>query len=437
MNAVVNPYIPSGNIPLENIIVSPNKANRLFSPLTVGGGALGIYGERGTGKSCLLRYISNPPEDWKNTHLKNHIFVPFNCDQVDAARLSSFWTQAVRQLDSSLEPGVIKDRTAAVLAGLGAGADAGPGDFYKILDAAGQTGKRIALVLDDFDYLICTENGQLDATRVFLHNLRSLTTRQSNPANLVVATRRSLEDLNRPMSVPGASPFSNGFVLNRLGLLGPAEMTQLLLRIQEAGMEAFTPQESSYICYLSGNHPQLAVIAAAEVFDQRLDQGGPLTKLKSVGENFRKGQASDVFDSLWEAANEVEKMLLMAIAMQKLKGKLPERQYDLSDLPVIFNQREREMLDMSGRGLLFRKQAGGTGWTIFSPIFEWWILKEIETLEPAKLEDYRKVWGNLLTRKQADKIGQLVNVVRDNLGLIEELGKTVLKIAGVRLPFGG
>jgi len=39
-------------------------------------------------------------------------------------------------------------------------------------------------------------------------------------------------------------------------------------------LEPFTPQEAGYISYLSGNYPQLAVIAAAEVFNQRLEQAG-------------------------------------------------------------------------------------------------------------------------------------------------------------------
>ncbi len=434
MSLIVNPYIRSGAVPGERTIVTPVRASQVFSPLVVDGGSLAIFGERGMGKSSLLCYVADPPATVReDARFQNHLFIAFNCDIVNPVTPANFWFQTVRHLDRKIDAGPIKETCQALLARKKGGAELGPVDFHLLLDLAAGAEKRVVLALDDFDVLIATEGPQLDTTRIFLQGLRSVTTRQLNKANLVVSSRRSLEDLCRPVTGLGASPFPNGFTLYRLRVFREKEMEQLLGWVEETGQPPFSVIESTYIRHLSGHHPQLAQIAAAQICDLRLEAGVPLEDLTPVGERF-KSEAHRLMQSLWLAASEVERLLLMAVALQSLEGELPARQYDLRELPVIFSQRDRELLELTERGLLVRTQVDPPAWAIFSPVFEWWLLKEIESADPEQLEDYRKVWGNLLSKRQADRLGKLVTTVRDNMDIIEKIGQTIIRMTGFPIP---
>lgn len=423
MNIVVNPFLHSIQ---SEIIVDNIRASRIFSPLIGEGGSLAVFGERGTGKSSLLYYITHPPSDWQREHFSKHIFVSFNCpDTVTPFTPTNFWFQTIKLLNDKVEAGPIKEKCQVLLENYKNGTDLNHSNFHEILDVAAKACRRIVLVLDDFDYLIRIDDEHLNVTRTFLQGLRSLTTRDSNKANLIVATRRSLEELSKPVTVLGISPFSNGFTSYRLRMLREDEVNQLLLRVEKTSQMLFTTKETKYINYLSGYHPKLTMIAAAEIFDQRLEAGAPLEDLTPVGERF-KSDARHVFESIWERTNEIEQMLLMLIALQKLEGRIPKRHYDLSDLSVIFSQKERELIELTDRGLLIRTQAGSPKRDFFSPIFGWWVLKEIESADPEELSDYRKVWGYLLTQKQAKKLERLANMARQNIDIIEAFGKAVI-----------
>jgi hypothetical protein len=383
------------------------------------------------GKSSLLNYIAHPPENWRKDHFQNHIFVAFNCqDTVIPFTPANFWYQVIFHLDRKIEGGPTKALCQTLL-GQG-GSELDHTDFHDILDVAAQEGKRIVLVLDDFDSLIWTYSDQIEMTRTFLQGLRSLTTRDSNKANLVVATRCSLEELCKPLTSLYISPFSNGFTGYRLQLFREREMNQLLQWMDETDQPPFSPEEKEYICHLSGLHPRLMQIAAAEIFDQRLEAGAPLDDLTPVGERF-KSETENVFKDLWAAADEVEQMLLMLIALQEQDGKIPECRYDLSDLSVIFSQRERELIELADRGLI-RKQRDLPTWQIFSPVFDWWVLKEIESENPEQVADHRRVWGNLLTQRQVRKVVQAVDLMRENREIIKEFAQMVIKMAGWTLP---
>lgn len=428
MKTLVNPFIQSGALPIDRAIVDNVRTSRIFSPLITEGGSLGVYGERGMGKSSFLNYIAHPPADWYKDHFQNYIFVLFNCaDIVNPLTTNNFWLQSVNHLNHNIGAGPVKEKCQVLLKRNEEGKDLGSNNFHEILDVAAGARMRIVLLLDDFDILILTDKDHLETTRNFLQGLRSLTTRDTNKANLVVATRCSLEELCKPVTALGISPFSNGFTLYRLQMFRESEMTRLLQWVEKAGQPAFSYKESQYICYLSGHHPQLAQLAASIVFDKRLEAGSPLDDLTIVGESF-KSEARHIFESLWMATSDIEQTLLMLIALQKLEGKIPKCQYDLTDLPIILSQRERELIELTNRGLLIRTQANPPLWDIFSPVFGWWVLKEIESSGPEHLSERLKVWGNLLTKKQVNKLEQLVNVARENINIIETFGKAVIQL---------
>jgi hypothetical protein len=428
MTPIINPFVQNSDFP-EKTILSPRLASRLFSPLTCDGGAIEVYGERGMGKSTILRRIVNLPSEWKDS-FQNHIFIFLNCqDMVIPLTANQFWIQVIKELERKLEQNSIKRKCHSFLAKSIEGLELNHNDFHEILDVAGAESRRLVLVLDDFNVLIRVEPEYLNSTRGFLQGLRSLTTRDSHKANLVVSTRYSLYEACKPLSVPNYSPFDNGFSTCRLRFFQEEELLQLLKKVEQTEQSPFTSRECNYIAYLSGFHPQLAKMAAAQIFDYRLQEGCPLTDLSPVGERF-KNEARPIFESLFWESSEIERVLLMFVALQSSEGKLPDANYDISDLPKIFSEKEREMNDLTERGLLKREKDNPPLWIPFSPIFQWWILKEIESEDPEGLEERRKIWGNLLTQKRAEQAGKVVEFIRKNKETIGSLGHSILRIIG-------
>jgi len=116
----------------------------------------------------------------------------------------------------------------------------------------------------------------------------------------------------------------------------------------------------------------------------------------------------------------------MLIALQALQGKVMGTNYDLTDLPKILQEREREINDLTERSLLKRVQDNPPAWDIFCPVFQWWILKEIEAENPQQLEQRRKVWANLLTQKRVDQVTKKVEWIKKNHELIKKWGERIL-----------
>jgi AAA ATPase domain len=436
MNLCINPFFKSG-YSSQDIILAHRKLSRLFSPIHAEGGALGVYGERGMGKSTMLNYIANPPLELLGDEFQKHVFVSMNCqDTVSQPFFSDFWYQITKKLEIKLDLGPIKSKCKILLKRYDEGEALTHNDFHEVLDVAAGSCKRIVLVLDDFDCLIRTDLENLDVTRTFFQGFRSLTTRDSNKANIVVATRVSLQELCKPLSAPYLSAFENGFTTERLRCFSEKELVQLLQRVEQAGQPLFSQAEVHYVAYLSGYHPQLAQIAAAIIFDQRIDLGAPLeqtTLEEIVGEQF-KSEVCFVFEALWQRATEIERLLLMLITLQTCQGKLLSGQYSLSDLPELFGERERELLELTQRGLLTRMQVNPPLYNIFSPVFQWWILKELETSSHDYLNERRKVWGNLVTQKRAEQLGSVIEFLKSNRQNIEQLGRTILRVTGWEPP---
>ena len=431
MKIEINPFIyPSSHF--QKAIIHEGKASSLFSCLTIEGGAIEVCGERRMGKTIILNYIANPPLNLREMYFKNHVFLFLNCsDSVTSFSYKTFWLQIIQNLYTKTTSSAIKEKCRNLLAQKQNDSKLDNTDFLEILDVSAKNGKKIVLVLDDFDALIRTDPEHIETTSTFLQGLRSLTTRPLSKANLVVATRFPLQQICKPLYSWYSSPFNNGFYFYRLQRFREWELIQLLRNIEQTSQSPFNSTEVNYIAYLSGFHPQLAQIAAAEMFEERIYSGFPLNNLIPVGEKF-KAKSSPIFASLWEGASSTEQLLLMLIALQNLKGKLSTLHYNLSDLTIIFQEKERELLELTERGLLDRTQADPPQWEVFSPIFQWWILKEIESSHPEQLSDRQKVWGNLVTKEQVDKLVDIIQWIRTNQQMLIKFGQLILRTTGFK-----
>ena len=116
-------------------------------------------------------------------------------------------------------------------------------------------------------------------------------------------------------------------------------------------------------------------------------------------------------------------MLLMLIALTHLEGRLNRRRrYNLGDLDLIFSQYERELRVLETRGLIKSIGGGRYTYTVFSPILEWWVIKEIEnSSDEDELEQRQLVFFNRLSRRQAEQIKQVIRAVWEHKDAIASI----------------
>jgi hypothetical protein len=394
--------------------------NRLLSALSQEGGALAIYGERGVGKSYVLSAVNAYREELNQVYGLRYQFVFINCQDILPEPIpAQFWGQVIQQIKDKVADDLTQSKCQEFLSGAKFLDSIDHNDFCEVLDLAAQANIRIALLLDDFDCMIRTEPEHRIETHAFLQGIRFLTTRDSHKINIITATRSSLEQLGKPLAQPNYSAFHNNFTNYRLRFFTPKELQQLLEQLLQSvtnlGQPNFSVEEQNYVAYVSGYHPKLAKLAATEIVNQRLESGTPLTQLDRVGERFRT-EAGPLFETFWQGAIEVEQTLLMLVALKECQGKLSTVHYDLGDCPE-FSRYERELFELSGRGLIQRASLESDQWQIFSPIFQWWILKEIESSNPGELDDRKKVWGNLVKQERADQLGKIIEFLKEKQAL--------------------
>ena len=248
----------------------------------------------------------------------------------------------------------------------------------------------------------------------------------------VEPSRSETIDIQRALARPNYSAFDNGFKTYRLRSFSEKELLDYLFLLESTDQPPFSSKERQFISFISGSHPHLVRLAAATIFDQRLTSGAPLSDLNLIESTF-KVEASRLFRELWDGASDIEQLLLMLISLQSCQGKLKTAEYHLGDLPEL-SRYDRELNELVARGLLNRTQDNPPVWDLFSPVFLWWILKEIESTAPNQLSERRKVWGRLVTDERAQQISGVVDWVRQNRALMGSVIKSISDQWGINMP---
>jgi hypothetical protein len=298
-------------------------------------------------------------------------------------------------------------------------------DFEAVLDEIENQGKMLVLLLDEFEWVIRIDPKSEAVTCDFLSGLRALINSTPKALSLVLTTRKPLDDLCRPIQFMG-SPFYNNFIFVRLKPFTNAEVDELLQNALKDTGTSFTPNECEYIRQIAGRHPLLVQIVGSLIFESHKSGLDEIDNYEYIGQKFEE-QARHHFVDLWEYSTEQEQMLLMLIAIKKLEGRLNrKRTYDLGDLDLIFSQHERELKELADRGLVVKTKSD---YEIFSSIFEWWVVKELENSNEEVLERRRKIFFGLLTNEQAEKVTKVVKFVKENKDAIASFSQWAAKAA--------
>lgn len=120
----------------------------------------------------------------------------------------------------------------------------------------------------------------------------------------------------------------------------------------------------------------------------------------------------------------------MLLALSKLADRVQNKRYDLGDLSIIFSQKERDLIDLEQRGVIkISTEQENTVYLFYSRIMEWWIIREIENSNPETLKQREKVFLNLMTHQQAEKVTNAIEYLSENKEAVKSIVKWVGKLA--------
>lgn len=421
-------FFPSQIVPPEYFVGRSNEIATAFDQISGNGasrGHLAIWGGTGMGKSSFLELLTAPQVwQWHNQDHTKAVIVKLSCWTLAPFTPAAFWREVLSLFQDEL---AAENPLYEELKTLLAEEPVTVNHLRQALKQLGQQGKFLLLLAGDYDVALRPHASYSDEDmETFLNDCRNLAShhREKKFFSMVVTTLRPLDTLG-PEITPDRSPWFNHYLYLSLGPLTDVEVDALL-----SGMP-MTPALKEVIRQIAGGNPTL-LQNAGYVLYSRLRVG----KVPTAEEFFADflDRTQQYFRKTWAVIDEVERTLLMLIALSGLKGRLRNRHYDLGDVDRIFSQKERELIDLSRWGVVVRKMhQGKVTYSFASSVMEWWVIKEIEELAgdtQKTLEDRQKVFLNLMSKKQATQVTNAILYLWDHREEIPAIAEWLGKLAG-------
>jgi len=264
-------------------------------------------------------------------------------------------------------------------------------------------GRRLVLLLDEFERLIDHPNFQNSA---FFPLLRSLASRTGGLA-LIIASRLSIAEMNergRKLLRVG-SPLFNYFGQMRLRPFDEKTVNTLL---GWAG-DALSPDERHFIRQVAGYHPYLLQAMAATLLETKGDD-----RQARAAENFYE-RISFHFDDLWDTLDNRTRTTGVILSLIELGKRALGQKFACGEIEKI-KTFGPELCRLAERGLAKRAEKGwkldlrhlllwqGERWTVGTQAFAWWV-RDVVIAEARQLPAYEewlanKRYRSLLTQEQ-------------------------------------
>ena len=373
--AVQCPFFVGDGIPPEKFV---GRKRLVASALhaTASRGHVALSGEHGMGKTSVLQYLSS--EKVLRAHgLDPAQVIPVyvNCQSISPFTPTQFWELVVGKLQERLgsTPGFLSLILARILPSL---------VFRSMQGRLATGGQRVVLLLDDFDTALRPSESYPEASvMAFLSTLRSA----------------------------GAGDNYVSFAVT----MHPR------FKVPQAWLEAITE--------LAGGNPALLQYACSLLYEE-WDSGATL-KPEAFSADF-ENRTRQYYRNAWQFCSPEEQLCLMLIALFKLEGRVNTgRSYDLGDLDGLLSQRDRELVDLAERGVIW-KDADEDSYRFSSSIMEWWVIKEIEnSKDQTELEQREKILLGM-NRNQVDQIKRAIKLVWEQKQAIHSAAGYVGKLVG-------
>ena len=390
-----NPFIVGQPVPPERFVGRDSQIEIAFDQI-FNRGNLAIWGGSGIGKTSFLELLTSP-EVWQiqGHDPKAAVIVLLNCLSIQPFNAHSFWRRILSLIKSKLESNLElhtdidtlleKDKVVS-------------DDLVKILRKLGEYNKFLLLLVDDYDAALRKNEHYNEADiEAFLSECRSLAyfAEERKYISMIVASSRRLTELGTQLT-PDKSPWYNHYLFQALKPFTDSEVDALLV-----GMP-ITPALRDGIREIADGNPALLQNAGYLLYQEL--RTGKVPDPNTFARDFQSA-TEQFFQATWELSNELEKILLMLIALCSLEGRLSNERYALRGIENIFSQKEIEMNGLEMRGIIKRREQGGKAtYSFASSLMEWWVVKKIQNSTETELQERQKVFLNLMSHKQAEKI---------------------------------
>jgi AAA domain len=407
-----NPFIVGKPVPPERFVGRESEIAAAFDQI-YNRSHLAIWGGPGMGKTSFLQKLESP-QAWEDYGMDSSqaLIVRFSCESIVPFTPSSFWGEILSILKEKLEgESALQAEIDTILQAREKTKD----NLRQLLRKLGRESKYLVLLIDDFHVPLDTnEQYDEDAMQRFLSECRNLAVHSAEGQHLsmIVTSLKRLNEL-RPKLNPNASPWYNHYLFLRLKTFNNSEIDHILqiLRI---------PDLREAIKENTGGHPSLLQISGFLLYRDLVTANAP--SVDKFVRDFESG-TQQIYQNIWDRCSEVEQTLLMLMALSALKGRLhKQKQFDVSGIELIFSQRERELIKLEEQGVVTHTVDEEKNiYSFTSSTMERWVIQELRQIDEKWLQSREKVFLNLMSRQQLEKLNIAIKWLWNNQDKIPQI----------------
>ncbi|MBO3461785.1 ATP-binding protein [Aetokthonos hydrillicola Thurmond2011] len=393
-----NPFVVGQPIAPQHFVGRKSEIEAAFDQI-FNRSHLAIWGGPGMGKSSFLEKLASP-EAWeaRGEDPSNAVIILFSCETINPFTASAFWREVLSIMRDKLEsePDLQTDIETLLEQG-----QTTKDSLRQILRKLGKIGKYLVLLIDDYDAAL-RENEQYSRANMetFLNESRNLAyhCQERRYLSMIVTSLKRLNELGPPLN-PAGSPWYNHYLFQSLKPFTDVEVQKLL------SILSITPELQKAIREIAGGHPALLQMASSLLYRELRSTQWQEPDSQTFTRNF-ESDSRQILETIWDRCSEVEQTLLMLMALSGLQGRLPQARFDLKGINIIYNQKERELVNLEERGIIIRspEKAGQRVPSFASLIIERWVIQELKNSDNASLEKRQKGFLNLMSHEQAKKV---------------------------------
>ncbi|MFK0731203.1 MAG: AAA family ATPase [Gloeotrichia echinulata GP01] len=420
-----NPFVVGEPVPPESFLGRTNEITTAFDQIN-NSGNLAIWGGPGMGKSSLLDKLA-APEVWKKYLPKKSesvIAVRLNCEVIDPFTPAGFWREILTLLREQLasEPALQTEINKLLIS-----EPTKRDSLQNALKKLGEQNKFLLLLADNYEQALRANEeyteAQMDAFLKDCRYLANAATERKYLSMVVGSLKRLSDSEYGPKQDPNASPWFNHYLFQPVKLFPQREVEQIL----KQNIPQITPQLQEAIREITGGHPYLLQIAGFLIYRQ-LRNPNPLD-VKQFVDDF-ENRTRQIFQNMWIRCSEIEKSLLMLMAISAVNGRLHQRlRFDLSGIDFIFTQRERELTSLREQGVIIPKETKSK-YAFSSSIMERWVMQEIWNSDDPTLKGREKIFLNLMSHQQFKNITKVMEWLWNNKNQVPSILEWFTKVVG-------
>jgi AAA-like domain len=393
------------------------------------GESTAIVGEPHIGKSSLLVKLADQETQ------RDYLGDDAQCLTISSLDLHSigndyvpkaFWEEALEPLRERPGP-----RATAELSKKAAQTDYSRGSLGQLFTSLGGQGRRLVLLLDEFERIVIHPSFQDPA---FFALLRSLATRTGGLA-VVTASRMSVAEMNergRGLLDTGSPFFNNAIEVQ----LRPFDESTVETLLGWAG-DVFSPDDHRFIRRVAGSHPFLLQAMAAALVETESYE-----RYTRAAECFY-GWVSPHFDDLWHTLDDHSRTTAVILSLVELQGQVLGQDFSFGEIervdafgPQLRNLARRGLAEQVSKGTRFDWQHlllwRGERWTIGTQAFAWWV-RDVVIARTRVVPSYdewlkNKRYRLLLTQEQWDQLtGAMRNAPKWAVQGVSGLARTLFE----------